>query len=87
MKTTIALGLPHTPWVPERVQSFARLLGGLGIDGYSGDQAAFGNGHSAPCEHIRLSRTRSRTAYGPKSSGDGPSQQGQRTYFNCRMTR
>lgn len=34
MKTTIALGLPHTPWVPERVESFARLLGQLGVIGF-----------------------------------------------------
>ena len=27
-----ALGLPHTPWVPERVESFARLRAGLGLD-------------------------------------------------------
>ena len=26
---TIALGLPHTPWIPERVKSFARLRDGL----------------------------------------------------------
>lgn len=26
---TFALALPHTPWVPERVESFARLLGSL----------------------------------------------------------
>lgn len=28
---SIALGLPHTPWIPERVNSFARLLDQLGI--------------------------------------------------------
>lgn len=29
--TTLALGLPHTPWIPARVESFQRLVDGLGL--------------------------------------------------------
>jgi hypothetical protein len=29
--TTIALGIPHTPWIPERVESMARLRASLDI--------------------------------------------------------
>jgi hypothetical protein len=29
---TFALGLPHTPWVPERVESWRRLLSAVGIE-------------------------------------------------------
>jgi hypothetical protein len=31
--TTIALGIPHTPWVPARAESMARLREGLNIHG------------------------------------------------------
>jgi hypothetical protein len=37
MVSTIALGLPHTPWVPERVDSFDRLLSDLHIVDHDGD--------------------------------------------------
>lgn len=29
---SIALAIPHTPWIPERVESFRRMMTGLGID-------------------------------------------------------
>jgi hypothetical protein len=35
--STIALGLPHTPWIPERVASFARLRNALGFAGHAHD--------------------------------------------------
>jgi len=30
---TFAIGIPHTPWIPERVASYRRLLGALGVEG------------------------------------------------------
>lgn len=35
---SVALAIPHTPWVPERVASLLRLQEGLGILGFSADQ-------------------------------------------------
>ena len=32
-KATVALGISHTPWIAERVQSMAVLRHGLGVDG------------------------------------------------------
>jgi len=34
MGPAIALGLPHTPWIPERVESFDRLRQGLAANSY-----------------------------------------------------
>lgn len=33
MTPTIALAIPHTPWIPARVESFNRLLDSLGLTG------------------------------------------------------
>lgn len=33
MTATIAIGLPHAPWISERRESFSRLIGDLGVHG------------------------------------------------------
>jgi hypothetical protein len=38
-KQTFSLGISHTPWVPDRVESVQRLRSGLGLEGADGAEA------------------------------------------------
>jgi hypothetical protein len=50
MTVTIALAIPHTPWIPERVESMGRLLDELGITMTGGGQPAY----ETPLQHFRI---------------------------------